>query len=104
MNKDAQGRWKVGMSNIKLKMRGRFSLGFVCLGGCAPFTFCSFRTFLSQPHYQTERKHSDDDPITNIYAQHPSTLQPFLPRITIVNKPWNAEDEFTDTTEGREPA
>ncbi len=21
MNKDAQGRWKVGMSNIKLKMR-----------------------------------------------------------------------------------
>ncbi len=23
MNKDAQGRWKVGMSNIKLKMRAK---------------------------------------------------------------------------------
>ena len=32
MNKDAQGRWKVGMSNIKLKMRVkglREDLGFV---------------------------------------------------------------------------
>ena len=26
MNKDAQGRWKVGMSNIKLKMRGEWVL------------------------------------------------------------------------------
>ena len=29
MNKDAEGRWKVGMSNIKLKMRGLWDPGLV---------------------------------------------------------------------------
>ena len=32
MNKDAQGRWKVGMSNIKLKMRAKSMQSVVSFG------------------------------------------------------------------------
>ena len=41
MNKDAEGRWKVGMSNIKLKMRVKKA------GGGGGGGLISFRNYLS---------------------------------------------------------